>query len=43
MNDMDDIYKNFEEYNPTKKRKIVVSIFMKIPNTRALKQISFNH
>ena len=24
MNDMDDIYKNFEEYNPTKKRKIII-------------------
>ena len=24
MNDMDDIYKNFEEYNPTEKRKIVI-------------------
>ena len=24
MNDMDGIYKNFEEYNPTKKRKIII-------------------
>ena len=23
-NDMDDIYKNFEEYNPNKKRKILI-------------------
>ena len=24
LNDMDDIYKNIEEYNPNKKRKILI-------------------
>ena len=24
-NDMDDTYKNFEEYNPNKKRKLIVT------------------
>ena len=27
-NDMDDIYQNFEEYNPNKKRKILIALHM---------------
>ena len=27
-NDMDDIYKNIEEYNPNKKRKMLIIFYM---------------
>ena len=51
-NDMDDIYKNIEEYNPNKKYKVVIVlliwllkiiIFSKVPNKQVLQQIAFNH
>ena len=43
---MDDVFKNIEEYNPNKKRKILIvfdEMISDIPYKRELQQIGFNH
>ena len=38
-NDMDDIYKNIEEYNPNKKRKILIAFDEMITDIRSKKNL----
>ena len=40
MNDKDDIYKNIEEYNPNKKRKILIVFDDMIPDMRSNKKLN---
>ena len=38
--DIDDIYKNIEEYNPTKKRKILIVLDDRIANMLSNKELN---